>query len=178
MIVDNLLAIGTLVFLEAVLCGDNAVVLAVLAKPLPEHLRRKALFYGLGGALAMRAVAILVAKWLIGPWWVQGVAALLLGYLSVGHLITAASTRGGLAARFSGRTFWGRVAMIELADFAFAMQGLGSASIALYGAPELKRRYLPPVCAGTHIAAFALSEPEGGSDVAALRMSMPAKPLS
>jgi acyl-CoA dehydrogenase len=58
-----------------------------------------------------------------------------------------------------------------LADFAFAMQGLGSASIALYGAPELKRRYLPPVCAGTHIAAFALSEPEGGSDVAALRMS-------
>jgi YkoY family integral membrane protein len=123
-IVDNLLAIGTLVFLEAVLSGDNAVVLAVLAKPLPEQLRRKALFYGLGGALAMRAVAILVAKWLIGLWWVQGVAALLLGYLSVGHLITAASKRGGLAARFSGRTFWGRVAMIELADFAFAIDSV------------------------------------------------------
>ena len=56
-----------------------------------------------------------------------------------------------------------------LADFAFAMQGLGSASIALHGTPELKRRYLPGVCAGTRIAAFALSEPEGGSDVAALR---------
>ncbi|HJS32229.1 MAG TPA: acyl-CoA dehydrogenase family protein [Alphaproteobacteria bacterium] len=56
-----------------------------------------------------------------------------------------------------------------LADFAFAMQGLGSASIALYGGDELKRRYLPRVCAGDQIAAFALSEPESGSDVAALR---------
>jgi acyl-CoA dehydrogenase len=58
-----------------------------------------------------------------------------------------------------------------LADFAFAMQGLGSASIALFGSEELKRRYLPKVCAGTQIAAFALSEPEGGSDVSALRMT-------
>jgi acyl-CoA dehydrogenase len=56
-----------------------------------------------------------------------------------------------------------------LADFAFAMQGLGSASIALFGAEELKRKYLPEVCAGTRIAAFALSEPEGGSDVASLK---------
>src|ERR1041385_962791 len=49
-----------------------------------------------------------------------------------------------------------------LADFAFAMQGLGSASIALFGSEALKRKYLPEVCAGTRIAAFALSEPEGG----------------
>jgi acyl-CoA dehydrogenase len=58
-----------------------------------------------------------------------------------------------------------------LADFAFAMQGLGSASIALYGSEALKQVYLPKVCAGRQIAAFALSEPEGGSDVAALRMT-------
>lgn len=55
-----------------------------------------------------------------------------------------------------------------LADFSFAMQGLGSASIALAGSEELKRHYLPRVAAGRQIAAFALSEPEGGSDVAAL----------
>jgi acyl-CoA dehydrogenase len=58
-----------------------------------------------------------------------------------------------------------------LADFAFAMQGLGSASIALYGSEALKQRYLPKVCAGRQVAAFALSEPEGGSDVSALRMT-------
>ena len=55
-----------------------------------------------------------------------------------------------------------------LADFAFAMQGLGSASISLFGSAALKARYLPPVAAGDAIAAFALSEPEAGSDVAAL----------
>ena len=55
-----------------------------------------------------------------------------------------------------------------LADFAMAMQGLGTGSISLYGTPELKQRYLPPVRDGKAIAAFALSEPEAGSDVAAM----------
>src|SRR3954467_1258615 len=55
-----------------------------------------------------------------------------------------------------------------LADFAIAMQGLGTGSISLYGSPELKQRYLPPVRDGKAIAAFALSEPEAGSDVAAM----------
>jgi acyl-CoA dehydrogenase len=55
-----------------------------------------------------------------------------------------------------------------LADFAFAMQGLGTGSISLFGTDALKAKYLPPVREGRHIAAFALSEPEAGSDVAAL----------
>ena len=55
-----------------------------------------------------------------------------------------------------------------LADFAFAMQGLGTGSITLFGSPELKDRYLPAVRDGRALAAFALSEPEAGSDVAAL----------
>ena len=55
-----------------------------------------------------------------------------------------------------------------LADFAFAMQGLGTGSISLFGSPEIQAHYLPPVRTGRAIAAFALSEPEAGSDVAAL----------
>ncbi|MCW6510004.1 acyl-CoA dehydrogenase family protein [Lichenifustis flavocetrariae] len=55
-----------------------------------------------------------------------------------------------------------------LADFAFAMQGLGTGPITLFGTTEQKQRYLPPIAAGTAIAAFALSEPEAGSDVAAM----------
>jgi len=55
-----------------------------------------------------------------------------------------------------------------LADFAFAMQGLGTGPITLFGTPELKSRYLPRVGNGEAIAAFALSEPEAGSDVAAM----------
>ena len=55
-----------------------------------------------------------------------------------------------------------------LADFSFAMQGLGTGSISLFGTPELKARYLPDVGKGKTIAAFAISELEAGSDVAAL----------
>jgi acyl-CoA dehydrogenase len=55
-----------------------------------------------------------------------------------------------------------------LADFAFAMQGLGSGAISLHGSTEQKDRYLNAVSRGTAIAAFALSEPEAGSDVAAM----------
>jgi len=55
-----------------------------------------------------------------------------------------------------------------LADFAFAMQGLGSGAISLAGTPAQKAAWLPRVARGEAIAAFALSEPDAGSDVAAL----------
>jgi acyl-CoA dehydrogenase len=58
-----------------------------------------------------------------------------------------------------------------LADFSFVMQGLGSVPIALAGSEALRKRYLPRVAAGKAIAAFALSEADAGSDVAALQTS-------
>ena len=57
-----------------------------------------------------------------------------------------------------------------LADFAFAMQGLGSGSITLAGTPQQHADYLTAVARGCKIAAFALSEPEAGSDVGAMAM--------
>lgn len=55
-----------------------------------------------------------------------------------------------------------------LADFALAMQGLGTGAISLAGDEALKQRVLPAVAAGELIAAFALTEPDAGSDVAAM----------
>jgi acyl-CoA dehydrogenase len=81
-------------------------------------------------------------------------------------------TYGGLHHSFDVRTLClarETLAYQEgLADFAFAMQGLGTGPITLFGTEELKRRYLPAVAQGEAIAAFALSEPEAGSDVAAM----------
>jgi acyl-CoA dehydrogenase len=86
------------------------------------------------------------------------------------HVVPAAY--GGVAQRVESRA----LCLIRetlarhagLADFAFAMQGLGSCAIALHGSEALRQRYLPRVAAGEWIAAFAMSEPEAGSDVAAI----------
>ncbi len=58
-----------------------------------------------------------------------------------------------------------------LADFAFAMQGLGTAAVAMFGDPALRERVLGPARAGAALAAFAISEPDAGSDAAALSTS-------
>lgn len=80
---------------------------------------------------------------------------------------------GGIRANLDARTLsLARERLAEhsaLADFAFAMQGLGSAPITLFGSSELQQRYLPAVSEGRCIAAFALSEREAGSDVAAIQ---------
>jgi acyl-CoA dehydrogenase len=79
---------------------------------------------------------------------------------------------GGLTEKLDVRTLCVAREILSwhdsLADFAFAMQGLGTGSISLFGSDETKAKYLPPVRDGRHIAAFALSEPEAGSDVSAL----------
>ncbi|HEX9707625.1 MAG TPA: acyl-CoA dehydrogenase family protein [Steroidobacteraceae bacterium] len=82
---------------------------------------------------------------------------------------------GGAAADFDARS----ICLLRetlawrdgLADFAFAMQGLGSAPLSLAGSERLRAGYLPRVAEGSAIAAFALSEPEAGSDVAAMQTS-------
>lgn len=58
-----------------------------------------------------------------------------------------------------------------LADFAFAMQGLGSGAITLGGTVQQQAEYLPAVADGSKIAAFALSEPDAGSDAGAMKMA-------
>ncbi|MBM4193693.1 MAG: acyl-CoA dehydrogenase [Gemmatimonadetes bacterium] len=79
---------------------------------------------------------------------------------------------GGAHARIESRALCVlREALAEhdaLADFAFAMQGLGSGAIALEGNEDQRRHWLPKVADGSAIAAFALSEPACGSDAAAL----------
>lgn len=79
---------------------------------------------------------------------------------------------GGLTAELDVRTLCLSrdilAAQDGLADFAFAMQGLGTGAISLFGSTRLKETYLPPIARGETIAAFALSEREAGSDVAAI----------
>ena len=86
------------------------------------------------------------------------------------HVVTA--PHGGMGARLDVRSLClARETLAYhdgLADFAFAMQGLGTGPVTLAGSEEQKRRWLPGVAEGRTIAAFALSEPDAGSDLAAL----------
>ncbi len=88
-----------------------------------------------------------------------------------GLLRTAVPEDGGLSVRHLclARDILAR--RDGLADFAFAMAGLGTAAITLFGSPSLKAEVLPAVRRGEALAAFALSEPEAGSDVAAITTS-------
>lgn len=85
---------------------------------------------------------------------------------------TVPEAYGGLTPTYDVRTLCLAREMLAyhdgLADFAFAMQGLGTGPITLFASDEMKQLYLPPVMRGEAIAAFALSEPEAGSDVAAM----------
>jgi acyl-CoA dehydrogenase len=84
------------------------------------------------------------------------------------ELIAERDVRSLAIARETLAYHWG------LADFAFAMQGLGSGAISLFGSGEQKREWLPRVATGEVIAAFAMTEPECGSDAA--NIAMTAKP--
>jgi YkoY family integral membrane protein len=137
----DLLVILVLVLLEGVLSIDNALVLGLLARRLPPALRRKALSYGLIGALVFRIIAVVLAGWVL-RWHI----VLLLGggylvYLSLKHLLfTPKRFRGkhGKAkeriehesASVSAARFWPTVASIELTDIAFALDSI-LAAIAL-----------------------------------------------
>lgn len=98
----------------------------------------------------------LVGKLGQGGWLAPAVPVEGAGALDARTLCLARET----LARYSG-----------LADFAFAMQGLGTGAITLFGSAEMRARVLPGVRAGESIAGFALSEPDAGSDVAAMAMT-------
>lgn len=94
---------------------------------------------------------------------------------AAGWLAYAVPPGGGGAARLDLRSICILRELFAfhggLADFAFAMQGLGSGAIAIAGSETLRAAYLPRVGRGDAIAAFALSEPDAGSDVAAVASS-------
>lgn len=73
-----LLALGSIILLDLVLAGDNAVVIAMASRRLPEKLRRKAIYIGTGGAVVIRALMTLIATYLLTIPFLQAVGGLIL----------------------------------------------------------------------------------------------------
>jgi YkoY family integral membrane protein len=116
-----------LVGLEGILAADNAVVMAVMVKHLPEEKRKKALFYGLFGAFLFRFLALFMISFLVDVWQVQAIGALYLFYVSIHHFIKKKKGKGaveGEPANAKGSGFWATVLKVELADIAFAVDSM------------------------------------------------------
>ncbi|MBD2847918.1 TerC family protein [Paenibacillus sp. IB182496] len=115
-----------LIALEGILAADNALVMAVMVKHLPDAQRKKALFYGLAGAFVLRFGALFLISFLVNVWQVQAIGALYLLYISINHIVKKFVLRkddhDGKPKKQSG--FWMTVLKVELADIAFAVDSI------------------------------------------------------
>ena len=125
---SDLVTIGLLIALEGLLSADNAMVLAVLVLGLPKAQQKKALRYGIAGAFAFRAIATLLAAYMIRLGWVKLVGAAYLLYLVHRHFFGGAE--GDRRATPKAQpwlglsAFWGTVVKVELTDIVFAIDSI------------------------------------------------------
>ena len=147
MAMQYLFVLIMLVAMEGVLSADNALVLAVMVRPLAPQLRPKALFYGLIGAVVLRFGALFCVSFLATVWQAQALGAAYLIFMGVKnimeynkkmkepglegskHELPEDEERNYLVSR---KDFWKVVAKVEFADIAFAVDSiLAAVAIAL-----------------------------------------------
>lgn len=120
-----------LIALEGLLAADNALVLAIMVKHLPDQERKKALFYGLAGAFVFRFASLFVISFLVDVWQVQAIGALYLIFIALNHifrkiLLKRAESNANIEKKLpaKGAGFWTTVVKVELADIAFAVDSI------------------------------------------------------
>ncbi len=84
-----------LIALEGLLAADNALVLAIMVKHLPEQQRKKALFYGLAGAFVFRFASLFAISFLVDVWQVQAVGAIYLLFIAANHIFRKVLVKKG-----------------------------------------------------------------------------------
>lgn len=122
-----------LVGLEGLLAADNALVLAIMVKHLPDKERKKALFYGLAGAFVFRLASLFIISFLVDIWQVQAIGALYLLFIAGNHIVRKLLVKKGEADAAAAAApakkkpksgFWMTVLKVELADIAFAIDSI------------------------------------------------------
>lgn len=120
---QDLGTVALLIFLEGILSIDNAVVLALIAGRLPKHLQKRALTYGIVGAIFFRLVCLGMASYLMRWTWVKFVGGGYLLYLGVSHWLKPKIDEGKKATQ-KPQSFWKTVILIELMDLGFAIDSI------------------------------------------------------
>lgn len=130
----DIMSILLLILLEGLLSADNALVMAIMVRHLPEKQRTKALLYGLGGACIFRAIALVMASYILGLWWLQLGGALYLLFLTLKHFLKKEHGDGDVKTR-DGTGFWMTVLLVEFTDIAFAVDSV-LAAVGFIKGPE------------------------------------------
>lgn len=135
-------ALLILIGLEGLLSADNALVLAVIAKHLPEDQKKKAINYGILMAFFFRFAALFAISFIANVWQVQAIGAAYLLYLGLKHVIQAKfgkeneNIREEVKEESAGKGFWPTVGKIGLADLAFAIDSILAAVAIALGLPD------------------------------------------
>ncbi|RJS50105.1 hypothetical protein [Bacillus sp. PK3_68] len=135
-------ALLILIGLEGLLSADNALVLAVIAKHLPENQKRKAINYGIIMAFAFRFAALFAISFIANIWQIQAIGAAYLLYLGLKHIIQARfgkqneNIHKNDKKEASGKGFWPTVGKLALADLAFAIDSILAAVALALGLPD------------------------------------------
>ncbi|RSD28712.1 TerC family protein [Mesobacillus subterraneus] len=139
---EYLWALLILIGLEGLLSADNALVLAVIAKHLPDDQKKKAINYGIIMAFVFRFGALFGISFIANVWQIQALGAAYLLYLGLKHVIKARfgkeneNIRKDEAKEAAGKGFWPTVGKIALADLAFAIDSILAAVALALGLPD------------------------------------------
>ena len=135
-------ALLILIGLEGLLSADNALVLAVIAKHLPENEKRRAINYGIIMAFVFRFGALFAISFIANVWQIQAIGAAYLLYLGLKHIIQARFGKKNEnihkddEKEAAGKGFWPTVGKIALADLAFAIDSILAAVALALGLPD------------------------------------------
>lgn len=131
-----------LIGLEGILSADNALVMAVIAKHLPEDQKKRAINYGILGAFIFRFGALFAISFIADVWQVQAIGAAYLIYLGLKHVFVTYfgsekdDTQAEKDNKPAGAGFWPTVAKIGLADLAFAIDSILAAVALALALPD------------------------------------------
>ncbi|MNH72155.1 Integral membrane protein TerC family protein [compost metagenome] len=109
-----------IIFIDLILAGDNAIVIGMAARRLPQKVQKKAILYGTGGAVLLRIVATLVVVWLLNIPWLLAVGGALLIFISY-KVLTDDGDHDSIKAESS---LWPAVRTIVIADAAMGLDNV------------------------------------------------------
>ncbi|KUO63788.1 MAG: hypothetical protein APF84_09210 [Gracilibacter sp. BRH_c7a] len=149
-----------LIVLEGLLAADNALVLAIMIKHLPEERRKKALFYGLAGAFVFRLTSLFIISFFINVWQVQALGAVYLLLIALNHIVRKliwkkTQPEEKLEEVKKGSSFWVTVLKVELADIAFAVDSILAAVALAVALPATNLPKIGGMDGGQFIVVFA-----------------------